>query len=158
MLSLVLKQQNKQLLRITIVAQQVKNLTPEIVSMRVWVQAPASLSRLRICVVASCSVGHRCGSDLALLWLWLAAAAPTPLLAWELIYAVGVALKTKQNKILKTTPEEILGLSQIASHLQPLNHEAPKSYRLRMKVKLVARKGGGCGNWADRTTDVQGEA
>ena len=98
MLSLVLKQQNKQLLRITIVAQQVKNLTPEIVSMRVWVQAPASLSRLRICVVASCSVGHRCGSDLALLWLWCMAVAAALIrpLAWELPYASGVAVKRKK--------------------------------------------------------------
>jgi len=42
----------------------------------------------------SCGVGHRCGSDLALLWLWrrLAATAPIRLLAWEAPYAVGVVL------------------------------------------------------------------
>ena len=35
----------------------------------------------------SCVVGHRCGSDLALLWLWsrLAAVAPVRPLAWELL-------------------------------------------------------------------------
>ena len=35
--------------------------------------------------------------DLALLWLWprLAATAPIQLLAWELPYAAGVALKKK---------------------------------------------------------------
>ena len=40
-------------------------------------------------------VGHRRGSDLALLWLWYrpAAAAPILPLAWELPYAAGVALK-----------------------------------------------------------------
>ena len=33
----------------------------------------------------SCGVGHRCGSDPTLLWLWrrLAATAPIPPLAWE---------------------------------------------------------------------------
>ena len=47
----------------------------------------------------SCSVGPRCGSDLALLWLWLwcspAAAAQIWPLVWELPYAMGVVLKNK---------------------------------------------------------------
>ena len=44
----------------------------------------------------SCSVGHRCGSDLALLCLrWRpAAAAPIRPLVWEHPYAAGAALKT----------------------------------------------------------------
>ena len=48
----------------------------------------------------SCGVGHRLGSDLALLWLWdrPAAAALIRLLAWELSYAAGVALKSKKKK------------------------------------------------------------
>ena len=43
----------------------------------------------------SCGVGFRHGLELALLWLWrrLAAIVPIPPLAWELPYAVGVALK-----------------------------------------------------------------
>ena len=43
----------------------------------------------------SCGVGHRCGSDLVLLWLWCrpAAAALIPPLAWEPPYAVGATLK-----------------------------------------------------------------
>ena len=56
----------------------------------------------------SCGVGRRYGSDPALLWLWrrLAAVAPIRPLAWELPYASGVALKSKQvrkkeNQILK---------------------------------------------------------
>ena len=50
----------------------------------------------------SCSVGRRCGSDLALLWLWCrpAVAAPFQPLAWELSYATGAALK-KQKKTKK---------------------------------------------------------
>ena len=52
----------------------------------------------------SYGVGHRCGLDPALLWLWgrPAALAPIRPLAWELPFASGAALeiknKTKQNK------------------------------------------------------------
>ena len=50
----------------------------------------------------SCGEGHRCGSDLALLWLWHRPVTTAPItpLAWELPYAMGMALKskTKQNK------------------------------------------------------------
>ena len=50
----------------------------------------------------SCSVGHRCGLDLALLWLWLwhrpAAADLIQPLAWELPYATDAALKRKKQK------------------------------------------------------------
>ena len=43
----------------------------------------------------SCGVGHRCSSDLVLLWLWHrpAAVAPVQPLAWESAYAAGAALK-----------------------------------------------------------------
>ena len=53
----------------------------------------------------SCGVGHRRGSDPALLWLWrrLAAAAPIQPLAWEPPYATGVALeKAKRPKKKKS--------------------------------------------------------
>ena len=48
----------------------------------------------------SCGVSHRCGSNLALLWLWCkpAAIALIQLLALELSYAMAIALK-KQKKI-----------------------------------------------------------
>ena len=52
----------------------------------------------------SCGIGHRCGSDPALLWLWLwlwcrlAAVAPFRPLAWEPPYASGTALKSKKKK------------------------------------------------------------
>ena len=47
----------------------------------------------------SCGVDRRCGSDLALLWLWGRLAAVRPL-AWEPPFAVGAVLKskTKRNK------------------------------------------------------------
>ena len=41
----------------------------------------------------SCSVGLRCGLDPTLLWRRPAATAPIGLLAWEVPYAVGAALK-----------------------------------------------------------------
>ena len=48
----------------------------------------------------SCGVGHRCSSDLALLWLWYgpAAAALIQLLAREPAYAAGAALLDKRQK------------------------------------------------------------
>ena len=47
----------------------------------------------------SSGVGHRCGLDLALLWLWCRAVAAAPIqpLAWELPYAPGAALKRKKK-------------------------------------------------------------
>ena len=52
----------------------------------------------------SCGAGHRCGSDLALLWLWHRPAATALIrpLAWEPPYAMGVDLK-RQNKKQKKT-------------------------------------------------------
>ena len=56
----------------------------------------------------NCGVGHRHSLDLALLWLQPAAATLVKLLALELPYATGVALKrqkqnkTEQNKIPQT--------------------------------------------------------
>ena len=48
----------------------------------------------------SCGIGHRGSSDPVLLWLWhrLAFMAPIQLLAWELPYVVGVALRKKKQK------------------------------------------------------------
>ena len=67
-------------------------------SMRRWVRSLASLSGLT--VWHCCELWCRCGSDLALLWLWHRPAATTPIrpLAWELPYAVGVALKKTREK------------------------------------------------------------
>ena len=51
----------------------------------------------------SCGVGRRCGLDPELLWHRPVTTGPIWLLAWELPYASGVALKkTKQKKDLKT--------------------------------------------------------
>ena len=79
----------------------------------------------------SCGVGHRGGSDLAWLWLWcrLATTAPIRPLAWELPYAVGLALKRqKRKKTKKNLPkvtslhcsEEIQSLISVAHTLSLL--------------------------------------
>ena len=51
----------------------------------------------------SCGVGHRRGSNLALLWLWLRLVATTLIqsLAWEVPCVTGVALKRQNNNYNK---------------------------------------------------------
>ena len=57
-------------------------------------------------VVVSCGVGQRCGYDPTLLWLWCGppAAALIQLLAWELPYTVGAALKKQSKNKNRTRP------------------------------------------------------
>ena len=59
-------------------------------------------------VAVSCSVGGRCGSDPALLWLWCrpAVAAPIRPLAWERPYVAGEAVKSKTKKPHKKTKQK----------------------------------------------------
>ena len=59
------------------------------------VRSLALLSELRSGIAESCGVGCRCGSELALLWLWCRPVATAPIrpLAWEPPYAEGVALE-----------------------------------------------------------------
>ena len=49
----------------------------------------------------SCRIGHRHGLDLAFLWLWHGpmAAAPIPLLAWELPDPEGATFKKNRKKM-----------------------------------------------------------
>ena len=59
----------------------------------------------------NCGVGHRHGSDLALLWLLCRPVATAPIrpLAWEPPYAAGAALKSqKKKKRKKERKKEIL--------------------------------------------------
>ena len=53
----------------------------------------------------SCGVGHRCGSDLSLLWLWHRPVATAQIgpLVWEPPYATGAALKKTKKKRKKKT-------------------------------------------------------
>ena len=90
------------------------------IPMRTWVLSLALLNDLPIWC---CSVGHRCGLDPMLLWLWyrLAAVAPIRPLAWELPHAKGAALKrqkkTKKKKIQKTIVQ-----NQMASQVNSTKH------------------------------------
>ena len=63
----------------------------------------------------SCGVGCRCGSDLALLWLWCRPAATAPIQprAWKPPYATGVALKIKKEKEKKKSSISISIFSQL---------------------------------------------
>ena len=64
----------------------------------------------------SCGEGHRHGLDPVLLWLWCrlaAATAPIRPLAWELPYAEGAALKSKQtNKQTKIPKNQGMALAR----------------------------------------------
>ena len=83
----------------------------------------------------SCGVGCRRSLDLALLWLWRrpAAAAPIWLLAWELPYATGVALKSKKQKQKK---HPIIKLTSSQSHWR-----YPSTGKNRKEGLLVSVRG-----------------
>ena len=66
--------------------------------MEMWVPSLASLSGLRISIAESWGLSHRCGWDMALLWLWQRSAAPIWPLAWELPCAMSAALKKTKKK------------------------------------------------------------
>ena len=56
----------------------------------------------------NCGVGHRCGLDLVVLWLWSrpAAVAPIRRLAWELPHAAGVVQGVKGEEIAVIRTDE----------------------------------------------------
>ena len=68
-----------------------------------WVQSLASVNGLKIQGFCSYGVGHRCGSDPALLWLWCRPPAIVPIgpQAWDPPYATGAALKSQKEKTLE---------------------------------------------------------
>ena len=67
----------------------------------------------------TCGVGPRCGSDLALLWLWcgLAATAPIGPLAWKLPYAMGEALKRQKKK--RTMTYQKIAKNRVPAQVTP---------------------------------------
>ena len=76
-------------------------------------------------VAVSCGIGHRCGLDLVLLWLWrrLAATAPNGPLAWEPPCDMGAAQemakrkkKKKKNQNLLTTSMSLLAVCSLVNH------------------------------------------
>ena len=93
--------------------------------MKMRVQSLVSLSELRNWLAASYDVGHRLGSDLALLWLWhrLAAVSLIQPLALELPYATGVALKRKKEK----TKQKRKPVDKGMTHLTYKNKKKPSA-------------------------------
>jgi len=75
---------------------------------RMRVQSLASLSGLRIWFCHKLWCSRRYGLNPELLWLWhrLVAIAPIWPLAWELAYAVGMAIKRKKKKDFKAARHE----------------------------------------------------
>ena len=80
--------------------------------MRTRVQSLPSLNGLReLAFAVSCGVGHRYGLDPELLWLWCRPADLIQPLAWELPYAMDVALKRQRKKKKRTQGRMDLRLS-----------------------------------------------
>ena len=92
-------EKNENVLEVPIVAQSLMNPTcthddsSSIPGLVQWVEAPVLL--------VNCGVGHRHGSDPALLWLCCRMAVPAPVqpLAWDPPYASGAALKKTKNSV-----------------------------------------------------------
>ena len=80
-------------------AQRVKNPTSIHEDMR-WIPGLAQWVKGSSIAESCCGVGHRCSSDLVLLWMWCRPAAATPIqsLGWELPYATGAAIKRRKKK------------------------------------------------------------
>ena len=72
-------------------------------------------------IAVSCGIGHRCGSDQALLWLWRRLVATSLIipLAWELPYAMGAVLK--RQKRTKKKEEVKFGFGNLDKK-DPQNH------------------------------------
>ena len=90
-------------------------------------------------------MGHRCGSDLALLWLWRrpAATAPNRPLAWETPYAADAPLKGQKTKTNKQT-KSILSLRPMNGHLDNSDSSQRKCPRPTMtSLETYIRAGGG---------------
>ena len=71
----------------------------------------------------SCGIGHRRGADPTLLWLWcrLAAAALIRLLAWELPYATGAALKRHTHAHTHMNMEPNISTQQKTTHVEKIS-------------------------------------
>ena len=84
----------------------------------------------------SCGVVCRCGSDLALLWLWhsLAAVALIGPLAWEPPYASGVTLKGKKRKTKKQKTEKNAVIQQ-RNEMLSAKKDMKQSDKAKMQYK-----------------------
>ena len=87
----------------------------------------------------SCRVGCRRSSDLMLLWLWLAAAALIPPLAWEPPYAAGMALKrqkTKNKTKQKNCVNYNMPVEETKEHLKKQRHTMLRDEKMQHSKKV----------------------
>ena len=100
----------------------------------------------------SFSVGHRRGSDLALLWHWLAATALILSLTWELLYAVGMALKRlkNKNKKIQISYDITYIWNLICGTNEPIYRQETNSWTWKTDLRLpgwTGREWDGLGVW-----------
>ena len=101
-------------------------------------------------IAVSYDVGHRCGSDPTLLWLWhkLVAVALIRPLAWKLPYAAGEALKKKScwafpgSLVVRTQCFHCCGLASIPGLGTEKPHQATAHCRKKKVVDLKMFTGG----------------
>ena len=98
-----------------------------------WVQSLVSLSGSRSSIGASCGVGSSCGSDLVLPCLWHEALIRP--LAWEFLYATGVAIKRK-----KKTEQMVLTL-KIDAEMKSIIDQKSQHADLKIKQKVYFTEG-----------------
>ena len=87
--------------------------------------------------MVSCGVGCRHSLDLTLLWLWRrpVATAPIQALAWELLYAIGAALKRpKKKKIISESENN--SANNLYLYLTKLDNYLKSSLIFGMKNKV----------------------
>ena len=95
-------------------------------------------------IAMNCGVGHRCGLDPKLLWLWCRLAAVVLILplSWEPPYAAGVTLNNNNNNkstmCLFRNSRELQ--FRVCSHREP--HANPHNLERRMILQRKSKSGG----------------
>ena len=92
----------------------------QLVTMRMQIWSLATLSGRGSGIAVRCGVGRRHGLDPTLLWLWCRSKAVVLiwLLAYELLYAGGTALKKKKKKKNVTSAARVTSEAQVQSLAQ----------------------------------------
>ena len=89
------------------------------------------------------AVGNRCGLNPVLLWLWCrpAAVAPVPLLAQELQYATGAALKRKKKKEMNNAFDGLISRWNTAEErISELEDFPVESQKIKNNTKTETNK------------------
>ena len=112
---------------------RLSRLRTQLVSMRTRVCSLALLSGLRSLSCYSCGVGHRCGSDPMLLWLWPRPAATVPI--WPLAQNFHMPWCDPEKEKKKRKMQNDLGLH----HLSWYNSGSDISFQGHATVKVWDR-------------------